>query len=548
MPLPLVLPLLLVSALQQGDFVQCTRVLRTFEGEAAGDQFGWVSAPVPDTNGDGLEELLVGAPFHASAGANAGRMYLFDVAAGVELFHVDGRRAEERLGYSLRAAGDLDRDGTPDLIAGGPGGALVAGVARVHSGASGVELLTLALGSPGTSFGYSVDGVGDVNGDGVVDFAVGAPLDDTGGVDAGRVFVVSGADGTSVLRSFVGAAAGANLGTALGRLSDLSGDGIAELLVGAASAGPSGGGRAYVFDLASGALHLPELVPDASAGAFGQFFVAEVGRVNADAVPDFYVGDFADGGSRGKAYVFDGASGARLWTFAGQNGDGFGIGRGLDDTNGDGFADLVLGSWTQGNGAPRAGRLEVFSGLDGSRLRRVTSTTANEALGFDAHGMADLDGDGRPELVGTAANHAANRGRVYVLADRPLERIGAGLAGAGGAVPQLDLAGCPRLGAATTLELSGAVGGAPGTLFVGGARRDRVVRGGVLHPFGIVSRLSFVLGGAPGVPAAGALSLPVLLPADPTLTGVPFHLQAVVVDPAAPSGLAFTPGLRLTLY
>lgn len=544
----MLLVLMAMLALQQGDFVQCTRVLRTLTGEAPGDQFGWVSAPVPDVNGDGREELLVGAPFHASGGANAGRVYLFDLAGGLELFHADGRTAQERLGHSLRAAGDLDQDGITDVIAGGPGGASTSGAGRVFSGASGVELLAITFGSAGTGFGSAVDGVGDVDGDGVVDFAVGAPLDDAGGADAGRVFVVSGADGATVLRSFTGTASGANLGMALGRLSDLSGDGIAELLVGAPNAGASGGGRAYVFDLATGALHFPELVPDASAGEFGKFFASEVGRVNADLVPDFYVGDFADNGTRGKAYVFDGASGARIWTFTGQSGDGFGIGRGLGDTNGDGRADLVFGSWTNSGGATRAGRLEVFSGADASRLRRVTSTTANEALGFDAHGLADLDGDGRPELVGTAASYGNGRGRVYVIADRPLETLGLGLAGAGGAVPVLELGGCPRLGASVTLELANAVGGAAGTLYVGTSRRDRAVRGGVLHPFGLILRQGFVAGGSSGVPASGTFSLPVALPVDPALAGLSFHAQALVADAAAPAGLAFTPGLRLTLY
>jgi len=544
-----ILPAFALLALpQQGDFVQCTRVLRTLTGEAPGDQFGWVSAPVPDVTGDGREELLVGAPFHATGGVNAGRAYLFDVERGIELFHVSGGGAEERLGHSLRCAGDLDRDGREDVILGGPGSAGTRGVARVVSGATGLELLTLRASAVGTGFGHAVDGIGDVDGDGVVDFAVGAPLDDTGGLDAGSVFVLSGADGVSVLRSFTGPAAGANLGTAVARLSDLSGDGVAELLIGAANAGASRGGRAYVFDPATGALHLPELVPDASAGEFGQFFVAEVGRVNADLVPDFYVGDFADNGTRGKAYVFDGASGARIWTFTGQNGDGFGIGRGLGDVNGDGRADLVLASWTQSGGATRAGRLEVYSGADASRLRRVTSTTANEALGFDAHGLADLDGDGRPELVGTAANHAGNRGRVYVLADRPIEALGSGLAGAGGSVPVLDLVCCPRLGVATTLELTGAVGGGSGTLFIGSEARARAVRGGLFFPFGIVLRQPFVASGVPGVPASGTFSLPVLLPVDPALAGASFILQTVVADAAASSGFSFTPGLRLTLY
>jgi hypothetical protein len=80
--------------------------------------------------------------------------------------------------------------------------------------------------------------------------------------------------------------------------------------------------------------------------------------------------------------------------------------------DGDGLVDLAIGSYTSSDGAPQAGKVEIFSGVDGSLIRRITSTTAFENLGFDAVGVGDLDDDGVPDLLISAASGD----RVYVVA------------------------------------------------------------------------------------------------------------------------------------
>lgn len=531
---------------QAQSFVECTRTWYVLDGEAPGDLYGWVSMPIPDVNGDSYEELFVSALLHDTGGPDAGRVYLHDGRTGAELFHVDGRRANENFGHSLRAAGDVNGDGIEDLIA----GSRIAGqqgVARILSGADGSLIHAIRLGAPRDLFGYSVTGVGDVNQDGIPDVAVGAIQEDTAALDAGRVYVVSGADGASVLAEFGGDAARHHFGSSLALLGDVTGDGRPELAVGATNAGAGQAGRAYVYDLASGT-RLYALAPDASGSEFGQYFLAAAGEVDGDGFPDLYVGDFADGGGRGKAYLFSGVSGALIRSFTGNPGAGFGIGRPFGDLDGDGRSEIVLASWTDSSGAPGAGKAEVFSGASGALLRTVTSQTAGENFGYDAHALGDLDGDGQPELVVTAASHAGQRGRVYVLRRAPIEDVGAGLAGSGGRVPRLLTSGCPQPGGTVDFRLENALGGALGVLVLAGQRVDLPFRGGILYPALSELRLRRVLGGAAGLEGAGALTLSITAPPDPALLGRTFFAQGVVLDAGAPNGAALTNGVSLLVH
>lgn len=547
LPHAILSPLFLVTSVTPRwaqDFAECTRVLHVLEGEAAGDLFGWVTAPMADVNGDGVQELLVAAVGH---GAGRGRVQQFDGRTGVERFRFDGQQSQEFLGYSLREAGDVNGDGIPDVIAGGQGSPTRLGVARVLSGADGMQLRIIRIGVTGDEFGHSVTGIGDVDMDGTPDVAIGATLEDGAGTDAGRVYVVSGADGVTVLRELAGEGPGHHFGSSLAALGDVNGDGIAELAIGAADAGAFGRGRAYVFDLVTGT-RLYRVAPDTSGVEFGQFFIAAAGEIDGDGLPDMYVGDYADGNGRGKAYLFAGATGARLRTFTGANGSGFGIGRPLGDVDGDGLTEMVFGSWTDSSGAPQAGKAEVFAGSDGRLLRRVTSGRPGENFGYDAHGLGDVDGDGTPDLAVSAASFGNSRGRVYVIAREPIVTYGTGLAGSAGLVPALTLLGCPRPGETVSLDVSGGLGGAFGLVLIGARRLDLPFRGGTLHPDPFGVQIRHRLGGAPGVAGAGSVSLPWTIPADPALLGLVFHAQTLHRDPGAPLRIALSAALELRVY
>ncbi|MEL7061411.1 MAG: hypothetical protein AAGN46_15415, partial [Acidobacteriota bacterium] len=83
-------------------------------------------------------------------------------------------------------------------------------------------------------------------------------------------------------------------------------------------------------------------------------------------------------------------------------GEGFGLGRGVEDLDGDGRGDLVIGAFSNSDGAPSAGATYVISGRSGALLRTITSTVDFFNFGGDATSLGDIDGDGRADLVATA--------------------------------------------------------------------------------------------------------------------------------------------------
>jgi hypothetical protein len=386
--------------------------------------FGTAVDGVPDVNGDGRGDLLIGA-YNMSTG---GRAYVFSGADGALIYELTSPNAESGGDFGLDVAGlqDVNGDGRGDFLIGAyqesPGSSLfAAGRAYVFSGATGALLRTLS--SPNEellgSFGYAVAGIPDVTGDGRVDLLVGALGEDPAlsPDNAGRAYLYDGFSGTlrHTLHSPNEEPAG-NFGAAVAGIPDVDGDGRGDLLVGAwyedPGASPLDAGRAYVFSGASGTL-LHELAsPNEEAEGWFSRDAAGVGDVDGDGRGDLLIGASDEDGDvgavdAGRAYVFSGATGVLLRELVSPNEEMYGsfgsAVAGVPDVDEDGRADLFVGAWGEDpdTSPDNAGRAYVFSGATGAVLYELTSLNEepNGFFGVSGAGLEDVTGDGRGDLL-----------------------------------------------------------------------------------------------------------------------------------------------------
>ncbi len=400
------------AAHADGGFVEPVTVLQAFHQNQAGAQFGWAVSELRDVDGDGVTDVIVGEAtrqpqFH-------GRLYVYSGATGARLLQAKGQPGDT-LGWAVADGGDENGDGVSEIVGGAPNGG-GTGRVYVYSGVNRRRIVTYTGPQAGSQFGWAVSSAGDVNGDGYADLLVGAPFfSGSAAMGAGRAYVYSGKT-HALLRTLHGDVGTHGFGSATDHVGDLDGDGVGDLLVGAAGTTATTVGKAYAFSGRTGRELWEVTAPPTTGFGYANFFVAGLDDVNGDGTPDVYVSDYADNGAgaaAGAAFVYSGVDGSLLYRIDGSGpGQGLGPGREAGDVNGDGVQDLAIGSYTSSDGAPGAGKVQIFSGVDGSLLRTITSTTANENLGFDAVGVGDTNGDGIPDLLVSAATGNS----VYLIA------------------------------------------------------------------------------------------------------------------------------------
>ena len=427
-----------------------------FMGASSSDQAGQSVLGDLDVDGDGATDFVIGAWAADTGGGNSGSAYVQIGAAGVPSGEVTlsgvelyGESAGDGVGWSLVSLGDLDADGLDDLAVSAPGqndGGTGAGAVYVASGdwiSSGDSSLDLSLAQAILIGEASGDEAGrqlasaDFDGDGVAELLVGAEGHDSG---RGAVYVVSGLDGEIDLSTADAVIVGDTSNDALGPVatSDVDGDGVPDLLLGAPYADDDGtqSGSAYLFlgpvtgDL--GADDADLVLTGEAAYAYAGTFVGPAGDADGDGLDDVLVGSpgSASGSfAAGAGYLVSAATlatyldreislGGADATFEGEgSGDSAGTGMATADVDGDGELDLAIGAPNDDEGATNGGAMYVVLGPhDGTRALseawiKVVSDDTSGQLGAVISGIGDLDGDTRDELVvGAVGDSTATSG------------------------------------------------------------------------------------------------------------------------------------------
>ena len=398
---------------------------RTIVGCQTGMEFGASVCTAGDVNGDGLADVVAGAPlFDRSSQVDNGAygVYLGSVLAtldpGSSIWDV-GLGEGGRMGTSVAAAGDFDGDGFGDVVVGAPlQGLDQEGIARVYPGQPrppSIDYVLSTYGEQTEAFaGISTSAAGDLNGDGYDDIAVDVSRHDLGGADRGRVKVFYGSpegpqDPPQILD---GENAGDLFGSTLAGAGDVNGDGYDDLLIGAQrySVGGTDRGRAYCFHgSAAGIVGPPAWTIDGEAASTFLGVVAGAGDVNGDGFADALVAATGWDGTendQGKAWLYLGSPSGLdtipIWSFEGDTLVSFlGHVATAGDVNADGFSDILVGVANAG-AILGEGVARMFLGGPGGPSTTPDWVVTGGQIGAALQPVAaagDVNGDGFADVI-----------------------------------------------------------------------------------------------------------------------------------------------------
>jgi hypothetical protein len=335
-------------------------------GENVNNHYGYAVGTAGDINGDGFNDVIAGAYHHANF---RGRAYLYlgssDGLAEPASFVLDGEGPDNYFGRSVATAGDVNGDGYDDIIVGAQAYDRSTGRAYLYAGGptglSASPAAVLSGEGPSDSFGQSVGTAGDVNGDDYDDVIVGAHSVNNG---TGRIYVYAGSgSGLKPIPSSVitGQGQGDRLGFSVGTAGDVNGDGYSDVIAGAYGVS-EGKGSVYVYAGGPEGLDARPILT-ATGEVAGDWFghsVGTAGDLDGDGYDEIVVGARNHDGNTGRVYLYAGSAlgldAAPLFIFDGQalnSWFGHSVGT-AGDIDGDGHAEAIVGAYGHGEWTGRA--------------------------------------------------------------------------------------------------------------------------------------------------------------------------------------------------
>ncbi len=429
----------------------------TFQDQAGSDAGYWTSG-AGDVNGDGFDDVIVGALFHDGEG----RAFLFlGSPSGLSLspaWSFACNQAGARCGETVSGAGDVNGDGYDDILVGAPyydNGELDEGRAYLFQGSTLGPSATpdwMQEGNQaGAAFGF-VSSAGDVNGDGYDDVLVTAHFFDNTETDEGRAFLYLGSSaGLGTVPSWSQETNQNNAVLIAFGAGDVNADGFDDILLGSRQydSGEPNEGKAFLhLGSPSGPSVAPVWTAEAnqSAASFG-FITGSAGDVNSDGYGDVLI--LADSFSNpesaeGAAFVWLGGPSGKIlqgidgtpqnadWKVEGEQAFTFlRWGGSVGDFDLDGFGDVVVGAALYNAGQSQEGRVLIFrgsaSGLEDTPAWFAEGGVSFARLGWTAGGAGDVNGDGAGDVLAGAPGidgAVAYHGRPTECFDQDLDGYG----------------------------------------------------------------------------------------------------------------------------
>jgi len=451
----------------------------SFIGEGSGDKSGRSISGVGDVNGDGYDDFIIGAYLNNEGGSDdEGQTYLIlgnvsgwamdtDLSASDASYFGEG--SNDFSGRSISGVGDVNGDGYDDFLIGAygddDGGSLAGQSYLILGNATGWELDTELSASDASywgedssdSAGFSVSGVGDVNGDGYDDFLIGAYNDEIAGVGSGQTYLILGkssgwamdTDLSNANASYWGETATDQSGQSISGAGDVNGDGYDDFLIGAQNDDDGGinAGKGYLIFGKSAGWSMDTDLSDVNVSFIGEdagdlagYAVSGAGDVNGDGYDDILIGAYVneEAGSSvlGKSSDWGintnlSASDASFWGEDSDDFSGYFI-SGAGDVNGDGFDDFLIGAYGDDDGGSLAGQTYLILGkASGWAMDTDLSASAASYWGEDSNDLSgqsisdvgDVNGDGYDDFIigayGDEDGGADDTGQSYLIFGKP---------------------------------------------------------------------------------------------------------------------------------